>query len=70
MYDGTKKRLGLHLDDGPVSDAVMNDGCGTYVLPKPNRFVLLRKGVLHRISRVDANAGSRARASVTGFFLK
>lgn len=69
MYDGTKKRLGLHLDNGPSSEAVMNSGVGNYIMPKPNRFVLLRKGVLHRINRVDSNAGGHPRASITGFFL-
>jgi hypothetical protein len=69
MYDGSEKTLGMHLDWHAVSDAVMEQGCGTFVMPKPNRCVLLRAGVLHRINPVSAAAGDRLRASLTGFFV-
>lgn len=69
MLDGSRKRLGLHLDWRLASEAAMKYGAGHYVLPRPNRFVLLRRGVLHRINPVQESAGDHVRASVTGFFL-
>ncbi|MCB0308927.1 MAG: 2OG-Fe(II) oxygenase [Bdellovibrionales bacterium] len=69
MYDGTEKKLGLHMDDAIVNEAVMSKGIGYYLEAKPNRLVLLKKGILHKICRVDPNAGDYIRASITGFFL-
>ena len=70
LYDGSKERLGLHLDARPMSDAVMKRAAGHYILPSPNRFVLLRRGVLHRLNPVHPNAGDQLRASITGFFVR
>jgi hypothetical protein len=70
MYDGSKRKLGLHLDWQLASDAAMRQGMGHYVMPRPNRFVLLRPGLLHRINPVQQSAGDHIRASVTGFFLR
>ncbi|WP_428266350.1 2OG-Fe(II) oxygenase [Haliangium sp.] len=69
MYDGSTERLGQHLDASETSDAVMEHAAGHYVLPKPNRFVLLRRGVLHRLNPVHPSAGENVRASITGFFI-
>lgn len=70
MYDGSKKKVGLHLDWQLASAAAMRRGVGHYVMPRPNRFVLLRRGLLHRIHPVHQSAGDHVRASVTGFFLR
>lgn len=70
MIDGSRKKVGVHLDAEPVSDAAMAQGVGHYVMPKPNRFVLLRRGLLHRLNPVQPSAGDHVRASVTGFFLR
>lgn len=70
LYNGTKKKLGLHLDNAPANRAVGSLGLGQYVVAKPNRLVVLRRGILHRIKRVDAAAGDNIRASITGFFMK
>ena len=69
MFDGTRKQLGMHLDWGPASQAVMEYGVGHYILPKPNRFVLIRPGILHRINPVHQSAGDEVRVSIIGFFL-
>ncbi|MDP3280439.1 MAG: 2OG-Fe(II) oxygenase [Nitrosomonas sp.] len=53
-------------DDGDDDDA----GIATCVIPRPNRLVLLGPNRPHRIARVDANAGTHARASIAGFFLR
>lgn len=70
MYDGSTERLGSHLDARVISDAVMKRAAGSYVLPRPNRFVLLRRGVLHRLNPVQPSAGDHVRASITGFFVR
>lgn len=41
---------------------------GEWILPKPNRLVLLRPGIPHRIGLVSVNAGPHARTSISGFF--
>lgn len=43
---------------------------GEFVLPLPNRLVVLKGGVPHKIARVSSSAGSNHRASVSGFFAK
>lgn len=41
---------------------------GSFVLPVPDRLVLIRSGVEHAITPVRASAGDHFRASVSGFF--
>ncbi len=55
-------------DDGDDDDG--DPGIATCVIPKPNRLVLLGPNRPHRIARVDTNAGTHARASIAGFFLR
>ena len=69
MYDGERRTPGLHMDHEIASRAVMSFGVGTYVMPKPNRLALIRRGVLHRINPVSAAAGDHVRSSLTGFFV-
>lgn len=70
MYDGKTKILGLHMDHTAASEHLMKEGMGQYILPKPNRMVVLKPGLIHRINRVDPAAGDHIRASITGFFLR
>jgi hypothetical protein len=70
MYNEEKKILGFHMENQKVSDLLMDEGIGYYVLPKPNRMVVLKPGIIHRINRVDENAGENLRSSITGFFLR
>jgi hypothetical protein len=51
------------------SERLLDMGCGNFVMPKPNRLVLLA-GAPHMIARVSPAAGHNVRASVSGFFLK
>lgn len=48
---------------------LMREGLGRYVLPKPNRLVLLKGGIPHRLSPVQPGAGNNVRASLAGFFV-
>ena len=68
LYEGGEKYLGSHLDNTFETEALMEEGLGNYILPKPNRLVLMSSGVLHCIKRVDANAGDHVRATIQGFF--
>jgi hypothetical protein len=59
-----------------LSDAEENrilsarSGLATCILPKPNRLVFLAPTALHMITRVDPNAGTHARVSISGFFVR
>ncbi|MBI3297799.1 MAG: 2OG-Fe(II) oxygenase [Elusimicrobia bacterium] len=64
------KMIGFHLDNAGQNERLLGPGLGTYVQPKPNRLVLIGRGISHTIKKTEADAGDRARASVTGFFVK
>lgn len=51
------------------SAALLERGCGRFIMPKPNRLVLLG-GAPHMVAPVRAAAGQQVRASVSGFFLR
>jgi len=57
------------FDDEDYSAALMEHGAGRFVMPKPNRLVVLGNAP-HMVSPVRAAAGSNVRASVSGFFLR
>lgn len=63
-------QLSGHLDNREVNDALMADGMGHYVMPKPNRLVVMRTGNPHMISKVQPAAGDHVRASVTMFLIR
>ncbi len=41
---------------------------GIYVLPRPNRLVLIKGGVWHKIAKVGIEAGRNMREALSGFF--
>jgi Rps23 Pro-64 3,4-dihydroxylase Tpa1-like proline 4-hydroxylase len=47
---------------------VMEAGTGRYVMPKPNRLILIGTGVHHAVTPVKASAGDHVRATISGFF--
>lgn len=47
-------------------DNIMDVGYGTFVLPKPNRLVLIKHDTIHGINRVDPDAGQNVRVTLTG----
>ncbi|MEL7448253.1 MAG: hypothetical protein AAFN78_03540 [Pseudomonadota bacterium] len=63
-------QLSGHLDNSEVNDALMEAGMGHYVMPKPNRLVVMRTGNPHMISKVHPAAGDHVRASVTMFLIR
>lgn len=56
---GTGLRAPSHVDSG----------IGTFILPKPNRLVVMRPKVLHAVNSVSSLAGENMRLSLAGFFL-
>jgi len=42
---------------------------GRFIEPLPNRMIVIRRGIMHKVAKVSPLAGSHVRASVTGFFL-
>lgn len=61
--------FGSPLDNRVESAALLECGSGRYVVPKPNRLVVIKAGTLHRINPVHAAAGAHVRSSIAGFFV-
>jgi len=61
------KRIGSELDNSFENEKLLSVGVGHYVMPKPNRMVILAGGNLHRVN-VASFAGDNVRCSITGFF--
>jgi hypothetical protein len=61
--------MGYRFETEAYSERLLEVGGGSFLMPKPNRLVLLA-GAPHMIARVSPAAGHNVRASVTGFFLR
>jgi len=61
--------MGYRFETESYSEALLEVGCGNFIMPKPNRLVVL-SGAPHMVARVSAAAGHHVRASVAGFFLR
>lgn len=59
---------GPHLDHSAQDEYLMQLGTGRYIVPKPNRLVLLRSDTFHMLARIDPDAGNHVRCSIAGFF--
>lgn len=67
--EGSDIDLGFKQGAGFPQPAYIRDGVGQFVMPKPNRIVFFRQGILHCINRVSPLAGENMRFSLAGFFL-
>jgi hypothetical protein len=61
---------GSHLDNRDASELLMASGLGSFVMPKPNRLVVIRGGTPYSIAKVRPAAGRHVQACVRGFFEK
>jgi len=61
--------MGYRFETDPYSEQLMDVGCGNFIMPKPNRLVIL-SGAPHMIARVNPAAGANVRATVAGFFIR
>lgn len=66
--DGRKISLMNHLDSSEEDNVLMKMASGIYIMPKPNRLVVLKAGVAHKVNKVNSIA--EPRVSCTGFFVK
>lgn len=63
-------QLSGHLDNAEVNEKLLDPGMGYYLMPRPNRLVVMRTGNPHMISKVHPSAGDHVRASVTMFLIR
>lgn len=61
--------MGYRFETEAYSAQLLEVGCGNFIMPKPNRLVLL-SGAPHMIAKVSSAAGQNVRATVAGFFLR
>lgn len=61
--------MAYRFENESYSDRLLEHGAGRFVMPKPNRLVILG-GAPHAVAPVSAAAGQNVRASVSGFFLR
>ncbi len=61
--------MGHRFETEPYSERLLDPGHGSFIMPKPNRLVILA-GAPHMIARINPSAGAKVRASVSGFFLR
>jgi hypothetical protein len=66
-YDGSQDAPPW-LENGLENRLLLESGTGRFVMPKPNRLVLVASGVHHAIAPVRSAAGDHVRATVSGFF--
>lgn len=59
----------FRFDNTDYSEMLLERGVGRYVLPRPNRLVVLGDRA-HMVTPVTRAAGRNVRASLAGFFLK
>ena len=72
VAEDTDDDLGImahRFENEAYSEALMERGMGRYIMPKPNRLVLIG-GAPHAVAPVSPAAGQNVRASVVGFFLR
>lgn len=67
--DNTVTANNQSLHNRVENEFLMEIGSGVYIMPKPNRLVLLAPKTLHMVRRVDKNAGNNCRMSLQGFFI-
>ena len=51
------------------SEALLARGFGSYIMPKPNRLIIVAQGHPHKVAQVSAGAGDHVRATFSGFFM-
>jgi len=61
--------LGYAQGGGFRDPAFSPHGRGDFIMPLPNRLVVMSEGLIHAINPVSAKAGENLRFSVAGFFL-
>jgi Rps23 Pro-64 3,4-dihydroxylase Tpa1-like proline 4-hydroxylase len=66
---GNSLDLSFTQGTGLQSPSHVNGGMGAFIMPKPNRLVVMRPGVIHSVNPVSPLAGENMRFSLAGFYL-
>lgn len=61
---------GSFMASAERTEAILTAGYGHYIFPKPNRLVLISRGIYHKVNKVGSSAGDNFRSSIGGFFLR
>ncbi len=61
--------MAYRFENEDYSEQLLEHGAGRFIMPKPNRLVIL-SGAAHAVAPVSSAAGQNVRASVSGFFLR
>jgi hypothetical protein len=64
----TKLRIPRFLDNARQDTVLGKLGMGVYIVPKPNRLVVIAGGNPHMINKVSPSAGDHVRCTIAGFF--
>lgn len=65
----TRERAEHEFGNDFESEILLASGFGSYVMPKPNRLIILGQGHPHKVAAVTSNAGDHVRATFAGFFM-
>jgi hypothetical protein len=68
LASATTTRIPQFLENERENAALSALGMGRYIVPKPNRLVVLAGGHPHQINAVHPDAGQHLRCTVSGFF--
>lgn len=60
---------GISFDHSLEQKVLQQPGHGEFIMPLPNRLVLMSNQVFHKVERIDLAAGHNYRVSLTGFFI-
>lgn len=68
---GLTREVATHEFDSAFDTKVlMQTGIGHYVMPRPNRLIVVGEGNPHKVEKVAPAAGNHVRASFSGFFMR
>jgi len=68
-FSMTRERAEHEFGNELESEALLARGVGSYVMPRPNRLIIVGQGHPHKVAPVTANAGDHVRATFNGFFM-
>lgn len=68
-FSMTRERAEHEFGNDFESEALLTRGFGSYVMPKPNRLIIVGHGHPHKVAHVSPNAGDHVRATFAGFFM-
>lgn len=69
IYRDKYEQVSYALDNSKIKKIIENPGYGSFIYPKPNRLVIFKPFLWHKICEINKNAGENYRLSLTGFFM-